>query len=705
MMKSMSLVKMSLLIIAGCISLPAADEKIYDASVTIDHSLTGKKVTPLLYGNNTKWLADGESHHKRDNGIWLRDGNCINPAVRDWLVDAKFRILRYGDGSNGDFFYWGWSIMPWKYRQTNEVFTRWGAGEHYTFGVMEFISLAERMGSEGLIIVNYPLGILKGFYDAEKNGDARSRKEIAIQQAVNWVEFMNMDAPAVRDPSFPDEYKPEYSLMPMPKGYFAFLRAQLGHVKPFVVKYWEIGNEVDIFHNAGGSYAAKVDKFAPISCEEYTRNAVDYAQAMKKIDPSIKVGIVEWPTGKPKKEDVARQLDILKTVPGAIDFYIVHDYIGGSGVGRNPVFAFRGSNPVTRSFTVPTTGRYQLRMHAWGRAYFGDKYPKERGVPSIMEMRIDDSPVDSIEITKNFTADRSEIIPNKFEWYEIAKDLTAGEHSVTLRMANDFYDGSMTGADRRGRDVFIDALLLEKDGVSREIFQSDRAYSIYGQTRYMEQKHAGLNDQFSAAGVPLFLAQTEGGVYPSSVDLAEAIANAVILMADMDAGVGMRTHFHLYGSCDRSGMIHSGNAEKDNYHRTPAYYTLKLFSEYFGTTLTGCDVVSPTVRAIAATSDQDGPVKEGMPLVRARSSRTENGMAVALVNCDVKRSASVRFTVRNFNPSSARMHVLTTDDPDGFRANNEKNPDNVVLRTIILKLPFEYVTLPPNSLAMIELLK
>ena len=154
----------------------------YNATIMVDYDTEIGEVSNLLYGNNTKWISNGEASFKRDNGIWNFKKNSINPAIKYYLKNSGITILRYGDGTNADFFYWGWSILPLEKRLKVNLQTRWGGEEHYVFGIMEFVKLCELLDSEAVITINYGLGLLRSFYLLEKYNDERTDLEIAIQR-------------------------------------------------------------------------------------------------------------------------------------------------------------------------------------------------------------------------------------------------------------------------------------------------------------------------------------------------------------------------------------------------------------------------------------------------------------------------------------------------------------------------------------------
>lgn len=105
--------------------------------------------------------------------------------------------------------------------------------------------------------------------------------------------------------------------------------------KAYGVKYWEIGNEV----YGNGLYGAtwETDHHSSKSATTYATNLVQYASAMKAVDPSIKIGAVlttpgAWPDGITGPGDTADWNHTVLSIAGSkIDFVVVHHYpIGNS---------------------------------------------------------------------------------------------------------------------------------------------------------------------------------------------------------------------------------------------------------------------------------------------------------------------------------------------------------------------------------------
>ncbi|NUR73243.1 MAG: alpha-L-arabinofuranosidase [Hamadaea sp.] len=104
--------------------------------------------------------------------------------------------------------------------------------------------------------------------------------------------------------------------------------------KHYGVKYWEIGNEL----YGNGHYGAnwEADDHADKSPAGYATVTKQYIQAMKAVDPSIKVGIVlttpgNWPDGIVGGGDAGTWNQVVLQIAGpSADFAILHWYPGGS---------------------------------------------------------------------------------------------------------------------------------------------------------------------------------------------------------------------------------------------------------------------------------------------------------------------------------------------------------------------------------------
>ncbi|MGW4959803.1 cellulose binding domain-containing protein [Nonomuraea sp. NPDC004186] len=107
---------------------------------------------------------------------------------------------------------------------------------------------------------------------------------------------------------------------------------QANVTKGYGIKYWEIGNEN--YGNGHYGSAWEADDHADKSPAEYARNVVAYADAMKAVDPTIKIGAVlttaaNWPDAITADGDSGTWNKVVLANAGSkIDFVILHWYPG-----------------------------------------------------------------------------------------------------------------------------------------------------------------------------------------------------------------------------------------------------------------------------------------------------------------------------------------------------------------------------------------
>jgi cellulose binding protein with CBM2 domain/fibronectin type III domain protein len=140
-----------------------------------------------------------------------------------------------------------------------------------------FMASVQRIGAQPMLIANYGTG--------------------TPQEAADWVRYANVT-----------------------KGYGA--------------KYWTIGNEN--YGNGHYGSAWEADDHDDLSPTEYADEVVAYSEAMKAVDPTIKIGAVltmpgNWPDGITGTGDSGTWNQTVLSIAGsAIDFADVHWYPGGS---------------------------------------------------------------------------------------------------------------------------------------------------------------------------------------------------------------------------------------------------------------------------------------------------------------------------------------------------------------------------------------
>src|SRR5581483_5424550 len=105
-----------------------------------------------------------------------------------------------------------------------------------------------------------------------------------------------------------------------------------GHT--YGIKYWEIGNEIYGNGTYGSTWENDAHSLGPAT---YANNVIAFSQAMKGVDPTIKIGLVvttpnNWPDGVTSATSPQPwNTTVLSTACSSIDFVIAHWYPQGPG--------------------------------------------------------------------------------------------------------------------------------------------------------------------------------------------------------------------------------------------------------------------------------------------------------------------------------------------------------------------------------------
>lgn len=202
----------------------------------------------------------------------LADEDGFRTDVLEALREVKTPMLRYPGGNFVSNYHWEHGIGPKENRPKMYDYA-WRAEDDNRFGTVEFIKLCRKVGAEPYICVNMGSG--------------------TAEEAMHWVEFCNGTGDT----------------------YYANLRREQGYDEPFNVKYWGLGNELY------GDW-----QFGKCSAEDYAKKAVDFAKAMKWIDPSIELIACGYDISSEWNYTVAKALKPLA------DHIAIHHYSIGYGV-------------------------------------------------------------------------------------------------------------------------------------------------------------------------------------------------------------------------------------------------------------------------------------------------------------------------------------------------------------------------------------
>ena len=256
-------------------------------TITVDAGKVIAPVNPFGFGNNLE-AADGRGIFgekadaptfnlngvKYGQGFWDPAKNQVNPETTALARKLNMGMMRYPGGCLAHNFNWKQAVGPLSERP------------EWKFGIDQYLELCRVMDWEPLFTLT----------------DYALPADQLPQHFAELVEYLN--APAV----------PEHP--------WAMKRAKWGHPEPYGVKYFEIGNE----SNHGSHHTIPTRVYTP---EEYVKYARESMAAMRKIDPSIQLGIVTVPgNGLDFNCDWNRK--IIAGAGDIADFLVIHFY--GPGI-------------------------------------------------------------------------------------------------------------------------------------------------------------------------------------------------------------------------------------------------------------------------------------------------------------------------------------------------------------------------------------
>ena len=192
------------------------------ANIVIDTNVPSKTYDPMIFGGFIEHLGRQIYGGFFEPGSPLADKKGFRLDVIKAIKELKVPVIRWPGGCFVDSYHWQKGVG--KTRQPYDD-DRWGVLEPNTFGTHEFVELCRRLGAEPYICQN---------------------SLASIQEMTDWVAYCNTKT-----------------------GKLAEMRKMNGHLEPFNVRFWSVGNE-----KGGKGYIDKVR---------------DTAVAMEQADPSIQV--------------------------------------------------------------------------------------------------------------------------------------------------------------------------------------------------------------------------------------------------------------------------------------------------------------------------------------------------------------------------------------------------------------------------------
>ena len=239
------------------------------------------ELSPWLYMQFMEPLGVTDSSVE---AAWDHQNDRWREDVIEVTKDLSPGMIRWG-GILSSYYRWKEAVGPRNERKPMLNIT-WNGMESNQIGTAEFVEFCRRTGADPLMAVNFESEGYAG-YAITKKGDIRSA---GSGEAAEWVDYCN-------NPSNK-------------------LRIRHGYKDPLPIKLWQLGNETSYGKN----------KF---DVEKAALKTIEFSDAMRKVDPSIK--LIGWgDSGWAKR--------MIEVAGNKIDYVAFHHmYNPGQNVRNSPL--------------------------------------------------------------------------------------------------------------------------------------------------------------------------------------------------------------------------------------------------------------------------------------------------------------------------------------------------------------------------------
>jgi alpha-N-arabinofuranosidase len=251
------------------------------ARLRVDPERVVGRVDPNVYGqflSRRPGCAEGGLY---DPAAGTADAHGIRTDVSAALAACRPGVVRWPGGCTGTTYRWQDGVGPPAERPT-KIDLHFGWPIHYDFGTVEFVDWCRRIGAEPHL--NFGLAAA------------------SLEDAAAWVEYCNR-----------------------PGGtHYADLRRRHGREAPLGVRYWQIGNE---------EYGPW--EIGHCSPAEYARTAREWAKAIRKVDPEVRLLAVGGVAGN-HQDSGDWAWEVLPKVAPWVDYLTFHTYWSAAPGAADP---------------------------------------------------------------------------------------------------------------------------------------------------------------------------------------------------------------------------------------------------------------------------------------------------------------------------------------------------------------------------------
>lgn len=262
---------------AAALALPLvarAQTKALTARIKLDPDRRISNIDPKIYGNFAEHLGRCIEGGIFEEGSPLSDSHGYRKDVMEAIKNLSVTQMRWPGGNFSSNYHWTDGIGP-RDKRPARLEMAWGTVESNRFGTHEFLNYSESMGFEPYVCANFGTG--------------------SWDEAQQWVEYCNTA---------------ENTAM-------AKLRKANGREKPWSVKYWGLGNEMDGPWQMGHRTA-----------EDYGKFALEGAKLIKWTDPNTKLIAAGSSNFRAGIDWVGWNREVLAYLKDHIDYLSLHMYVG-----------------------------------------------------------------------------------------------------------------------------------------------------------------------------------------------------------------------------------------------------------------------------------------------------------------------------------------------------------------------------------------
>jgi alpha-N-arabinofuranosidase len=235
------------------------------------------EIDKKIFGNFIEHLGRCITGGIFDEGSPLSDKEGFRTDVMAAVKNMGVPLLRWPGGNFSSNYDWMDGVGP-RDKRPRRLEMAWGTVEDNRFGTHEFMDYVEKVGAEPYICMNLGTG--------------------TWAQQQQWVEYVNgtQDTEITR------------------------LRRKNGRDKPWKVKYWGLGNEMDGYWQMGHR-----------SASDYGAFALEAAKLAKLTDPDVKLIAAGSSNYRAGSDWIGWNRTVLEYLKDYADYISLHLYVGNAG--------------------------------------------------------------------------------------------------------------------------------------------------------------------------------------------------------------------------------------------------------------------------------------------------------------------------------------------------------------------------------------